>query len=47
MKLQEGFKEDKAAVRPLEGFRRKKKMHALIFLIEEVEIKETTLSMSF
>ena len=42
MKLQEGFKEERDAVRPLEGFRRKKKMYALPVIIEEFEIKDTT-----
>lgn len=42
LKLQKGFKEENAAVRPLEGFRRKKEMHALPVLIEEVERNETT-----
>ena len=42
MKLQEGFKKEKAAVRPLEGFKRKKKPHALPILMEEVKSKKTT-----
>ena len=42
MKLLKGFKKKKVAVRPLEGFKRKKKIHALHVLIEEVERKETT-----
>ena len=42
MKLQEGFKEEKVAVRPLEGFKRKNKIHALLILIEEVESNKTT-----
>ena len=42
MKLQEGFKEDRVAVRPLEGFKKQKKMHALLVLIEELKSKETT-----
>ena len=40
MKLLEDFKKEKVAVRPLEGFKKQKKMHALPILIEEVERKE-------
>ena len=42
LKLQEGFKEEKAAIRPLEGFKRKKKMHEFLVLIEEVGSNNTT-----
>ena len=45
MELQEGFKKEKATVRLLEGFKRKKKIHALLVLIEEVESKKTTQNM--
>ena len=41
MNLREGFKKEKAAVRPLEGFKKKNKIHALPILIEEVKSKNT------
>ena len=41
MKVQKGFKEERVVVRPLEGFKKHKKMHALPVLIAEVKSKET------
>ena len=41
MKLQEGFKEERVAMRPLEGFKKQKKMHALTVLKEEEKFIET------
>ena len=42
MKLEEGFKKEKVAVRPPEGFRRNKKTHAFPTFIEGVKSKKIT-----
>ena len=42
LKLQKGSKEERFAERPLEGFKKQKKMHEIPIIIEEVKIKETT-----